>query len=84
MYRITGEQQWRDVGWKMFQAIDKATRTDIAHAAIHDVTVQPGARDQNRGPHTTIGHDTLEKGDSMESFCEYLILSSVQCGGIRH
>jgi mannosyl-oligosaccharide alpha-1,2-mannosidase len=73
MYRITGEQQWRDVGWKMFQAIDKATRTDIAHAAIHDVTVQPGARDQNRGPHSTIGYDTLEKGDSMESFCEYLI-----------
>lgn len=38
MYRLTGEQKWRDAGWKMFQAVEGYTRTEIAHAAIHDVT----------------------------------------------
>jgi mannosyl-oligosaccharide alpha-1,2-mannosidase len=69
MYRITGEQQWRDIGWKMFQAIDKATRTDIAHASIHDVTVLPGSKDKKG--QVPLGFDTEEKGDIMESFCEY-------------
>jgi mannosyl-oligosaccharide alpha-1,2-mannosidase len=69
MYRITGEQQWRDIGWKMFQAIDKATRTDIAHASIHDVTVLPGSKDKKG--QVPFGFDTEEKGDIMESFCEY-------------
>jgi mannosyl-oligosaccharide alpha-1,2-mannosidase len=70
MYRITGEQRWRDIGWTMFQAIDKATRTDIAHASIHDVTVQPGSKDK-KGEKVPFGFDTEEKGDIMESFCEF-------------
>jgi mannosyl-oligosaccharide alpha-1,2-mannosidase len=40
MYRLTGEQKWRDAGWKMFLAIEGYTRTEIAHAAIMDVTVK--------------------------------------------
>ncbi|KAE8379633.1 glycosyl hydrolase family 47-domain-containing protein [Aspergillus bertholletiae] len=39
MYRLTGEDYWREKGWKMFQAIAKYTRTEIAHATIKDVTV---------------------------------------------
>ncbi|KAL3461398.1 glycosyl hydrolase family 47-domain-containing protein [Aspergillus heterothallicus] len=39
MYRLTGDTIWRDKGWKMFQAIDQATRTELAHSAIADVTV---------------------------------------------
>jgi len=37
LYRITGDISLRDAAWKMFQNIEKATRTDIAHAAISDV-----------------------------------------------
>ncbi|CEN59599.1 Putative Class I alpha-mannosidase 1A [Source:UniProtKB/TrEMBL;Acc:Q9HF84] [Aspergillus calidoustus] len=39
MYRLTGDSYWREKGWKMFQAIDKATKTELAHSAIADVTV---------------------------------------------
>ena len=39
MYRITGDAKYQDIAWKMFQAIDTATRTEIAHAAVHDVRV---------------------------------------------
>lgn len=38
MFRLTGDNYWREKGWKMFQAVDKATRTEIAHSAISDVT----------------------------------------------
>lgn len=37
MYRITGEARYQDIAWKMFQSIETATRTPIAHAAVHDV-----------------------------------------------
>ena len=40
MYRVTGDSTWRDKGWTMFQAVDKLTRTEIAHAGIKDVTSQ--------------------------------------------
>ncbi|KAI9691574.1 MAG: hypothetical protein M1822_007645 [Bathelium mastoideum] len=38
MYRITGNQTLQDKAWDMFQAVNKYTRTDIAHASIEDVT----------------------------------------------
>ncbi|EEH09113.1 class I alpha-mannosidase 1A [Histoplasma capsulatum G186AR] len=38
MYRITGDDSWRQKGWKMFQAIEAATRTELANSAIKDVT----------------------------------------------
>ncbi|KXT13972.1 hypothetical protein AC579_8837 [Pseudocercospora musae] len=38
MYRITGEQYWRDMGWKMFQAVDKHTRAQFGHSALDDIT----------------------------------------------
>ena len=41
LYRITGDISLRDAAWKMFQNIDKATRTDVAHAAIQDVRDSP-------------------------------------------
>ena len=40
MYRITGDRSWQDKAWKMFTAIENATRTDIAHAAIENVAVE--------------------------------------------
>lgn len=38
MYRLTGDKTWQDKGWIMFEAVDKATKTEIAHAGIKDVT----------------------------------------------
>lgn len=40
MYRLTGDESWRRKGWQMFEAVTKYTRTEFAHAAIHDVTAQ--------------------------------------------
>ncbi|EXJ95456.1 mannosyl-oligosaccharide alpha-1,2-mannosidase [Capronia coronata CBS 617.96] len=37
MYRITGDPKYQDMAWNMFQSIDTATRTPIAHAAVDDV-----------------------------------------------
>lgn len=42
LYRITGDESWRDKGWEMFQAITRATHTNIAHSAIKDVTSLAG------------------------------------------
>lgn len=41
LYRITGDQTLQDKAWEMFQAINVATRTDIAYAALKDVS-KPG------------------------------------------
>lgn len=38
MYRITGEQYWRDMGWKMFQSMEPAARAEYGHSALDDVT----------------------------------------------
>ncbi|KAJ5929504.1 CAZyme family GH47 [Penicillium verhagenii] len=40
MYRLTGDDAWRQKGWKMFQAITKYTRTELANAAIADVMAE--------------------------------------------
>lgn len=40
MYRLTGDESWRRKGWQMFEAISKYTRTELANAAINDVTAQ--------------------------------------------
>ncbi|KAL4977436.1 glycosyl hydrolase family 47-domain-containing protein [Aspergillus desertorum] len=39
MFRLTGDHSWREKGWKMFQAVNKATKTELANSAISDVTV---------------------------------------------
>ncbi|OTA70141.1 glycoside hydrolase family 47 protein [Hypoxylon sp. EC38] len=52
MYRITGNSDYQDMAWKMFQAIRDATETELAFSAIADVTA----------------HEGTKKTDSMESF----------------
>ena len=37
MYRITGEDYWREKGWEMFQAIEKHTNATFGGSAISDV-----------------------------------------------
>jgi mannosyl-oligosaccharide alpha-1,2-mannosidase len=38
MYRITGDPVWQEKGWRMFEAVARATRTEVGHSAIQDVT----------------------------------------------
>ncbi|CRK31469.1 hypothetical protein BN1708_005471, partial [Verticillium longisporum] len=40
LYRITGEAELQDMAWDMWRAIDKATATDGAFAALRDVTAE--------------------------------------------
>lgn len=37
MYRITGDKTLLDTAWRMFQNIDKATRSNFGHSSINDV-----------------------------------------------
>ena len=45
MYRITGDPKYQDMGWKMFQAIDKHTRTEYGNARLADVYREDGPKD---------------------------------------
>lgn len=46
MWRMTGDYQWREKGWTMFEAINTATETEYGNSAIWDVTEeQPKFRD---------------------------------------
>ncbi|OJJ40350.1 hypothetical protein ASPWEDRAFT_101200 [Aspergillus wentii DTO 134E9] len=38
MFRLTGDDYWRQKGWKMFEAVSKYTQTELAHSSIDDVT----------------------------------------------
>ncbi|KAL9002870.1 MAG: hypothetical protein Q9188_004225 [Gyalolechia gomerana] len=44
-YRMTGEKYYQDVAWRMFTAVENYTRTDIANAAISDVTLPNPPKD---------------------------------------
>jgi mannosyl-oligosaccharide alpha-1,2-mannosidase len=47
MYRITGDEYWREKGWKMFTAIQSYTGTPLGNSAISDVTSEaPNFRDE--------------------------------------
>lgn len=46
MYRLTADPSWQEKGWKMFEAIIKHTKTDIAHARLINVMDEnPGHED---------------------------------------
>lgn len=47
LYRLTGEEYLLEAAWRMFTAIEKHTRTEIANSAIDDVTV-PEPKKDNR------------------------------------
>ncbi|KAI1433899.1 glycoside hydrolase family 47 protein [Xylaria sp. CBS 124048] len=44
MYRITGNAEYQDMAWAMFQAIRKAAETDLAFSSIESVTVADTVR----------------------------------------
>ncbi|QUC20359.1 uncharacterized protein UV8b_04600 [Ustilaginoidea virens] len=44
MWRVTGDRAWRDVAWRMWQAIVAETETDLAFASIRDTTSNGSAK----------------------------------------
>ncbi|KAF3076946.1 putative mannosyl-oligosaccharide alpha-1,2-mannosidase 1B [Trichoderma lentiforme] len=42
MYRITGDQVWRDTAWRLWENIVRETEVDLAFAIVEDVTVSKG------------------------------------------
>ncbi|KAL2257934.1 hypothetical protein VTK26DRAFT_8945 [Humicola hyalothermophila] len=52
LYRVTGRGDLLESAWVMFEAIDRATSTELANSAVHDVTTG----------------DRPQAADSMESF----------------
>lgn len=38
MHRMTGEPEWAEKGWRMFEAVINSTRTEWGHSAIQSVT----------------------------------------------
>ncbi len=48
MYRVTGDVEWQNKAWRMFEHIERACRTGLASSAIFDVTVnKPQKSDSN-------------------------------------
>ena len=45
MYRLTGDKSYQAAAWRMFNAIEKHTKTDIASAAIKDMTLENSPKD---------------------------------------
>lgn len=61
LYRITGRKDLLDTAWRMFDAIRAATETEVASAAVADVTIV----EEGLGPGE---RPMVPRMDSMESF----------------
>ncbi|KAL6906909.1 putative alpha-mannosidase 1a [Trichoderma evansii] len=44
MWRITGDQVWRDTAWRMWENVVRETETELAFAIVKDVTVSLGEK----------------------------------------
>lgn len=47
LYRVTGKEDLRDIAWRMFESVIKATETSIAYSAISDITSTGDTHKQN-------------------------------------
>ena len=45
LYRLTGDKSYQAAAWRMFTAIEKFTKTNIASAAIKDMTLESPPKD---------------------------------------
>ncbi|APA05278.1 hypothetical protein SS1G_09671 [Sclerotinia sclerotiorum 1980 UF-70] len=48
MWRITGDRKYVDAAWRMFRAIERVCRTEIASAAVMDVTVTVSVKNHEK------------------------------------
>ncbi|KAL6243062.1 hypothetical protein RBB50_010162 [Rhinocladiella similis] len=66
MWRLTGDEYWREVGWEMFQSIIEHTRSPFGHAALFS-TMEVYQRDTyDRG--LMVRKVLARQMDDMESF----------------
>ncbi|KAH8906280.1 glycosyl hydrolase [Coniochaeta sp. PMI_546] len=47
LYRITGQEDLRDIAWTMFESIMAETKAPFGHAAVKDVTVSPAEKEDS-------------------------------------
>jgi len=40
MWKTTGDEIWRERGWKIFQAIEKYCRLRVGYASISDISIK--------------------------------------------
>ncbi len=41
MWRITGDSKWRERGWKIFESIEKHSKTPYGYASLKSVEKVP-------------------------------------------
>lgn len=69
LYRITGDNKWREVGWQMFKSIIKHTRAPYGHAALYNVMIDPTPiLSSPNDPSVPQQEVTAPQKDEMESF----------------
>ncbi|KAJ6620664.1 glycoside hydrolase family 47 protein [Mycena sp. CBHHK59/15] len=44
LWRVTGESKWREMGWRIFEAIERETRTPVGYACLLTVETRPGIK----------------------------------------
>jgi len=44
MWRVTGDAKWREMGWRIFEAIERETRTASGYASLRSVEISPGPK----------------------------------------
>ena len=66
LWRMSGDEYWRDVGWEMFQSIIRHTRSAFGHSALTSVMVMQPTRVLDGGVFVT--RNRAVQSDDMESF----------------
>ena len=66
MYRLSGDEKWRDIGWRMFENIIKHTRTPYGHSSLSTVMSLKPQRKFVAGKEVMV--DAANQIDEMESF----------------
>lgn len=44
LWRVTGETKWREMGWRIFEAIERETRTTVGYACLKTVEILPSLK----------------------------------------
>ena len=66
MWRMTGDEYWRDVGWEMWESIIRHTRTAFGHSALQSVIEMQPTEVIEQGVRVT--RQRAIQSDDMESF----------------